>query len=88
MYRNLAFVTSLTLALMCSGAAKHAISANVPLPPSNPIKTAEEKKLQNSNASVLFSEKKLPTLGKAMASATEADVFRGVELPTWGRAGK
>ena len=67
MYRNLAFVTSLTLALVCSAAAKNAISGPVPLPPSNPFKNAEEKKLQNLNASILFSEKKLPTLGKAVA---------------------
>jgi hypothetical protein len=40
------------LALVCSAAAKHAISSHVPLPPSNPFKNAEEKKLQNSNASV------------------------------------
>ena len=86
MYRNLAFVTPLTLALICSAAAKDAISAHVPLPPSNPFKTAEEKKLQNSNASALFAEKKLPTLGKAMAIGyyPSGCLQGGVELPTTG----
>ena len=86
MYRNLAFVTSLTLALVCSAAAKHIISSHVPLPPSNPFKNAEEKKLQNLNASVLFSEKKLPALGKAMAVGyyPSGCLQGGVELPTTG----
>ena len=86
MYRNLAVVTSLTLALVCSAAAKHAISSHVPLPPSNPFKNADEKKLQNSNASALFSEKKLPTLGKAMAVGyyPSGCLQGGVELPTTG----
>ncbi len=86
MYRTLAFVASLTLALMCSAAAKPAISANVPLPPSNPLKTTEEKKLQNSNASALFSERKLPTLGKAMAIGyyPSGCLQGGVELPATG----
>ncbi|MGB8999351.1 MAG: penicillin-insensitive murein endopeptidase, partial [Pseudolabrys sp.] len=86
MYRNLAVVTSLTLALVCSAAAKHAISSHVPLPPSNPFKNADEKKLQNSNASALFSEKKLPTLGNAMAIGyyPSGCLQGGVELPTTG----
>ena len=86
MYRSLAVATSLTLALICSAAAKSAISVHVPLPPSNPFKNAEEKKQQNLNASALFSEKKLPTLGKAMAIGyyPSGCLQGGVELPATG----
>jgi penicillin-insensitive murein DD-endopeptidase len=89
MYRNVALVTFLTLALVCGAAAKYATSANVPLPPSKPLKSAEEKTLQNSNASALFSEKKLPTLGKAMSIGyyPSGCLQGGVELlatgPNW-----
>ena len=86
MYRNLALVASLTLAMICSAAAKHAVSSQVPLPPTNPFKNTEEKKLQNSNASALFSEKKLPTLGKAMAIGyyPSGCLQGGIELPITG----
>src|SRR5215831_18483271 len=66
MYRIIAIVASLTLTLICSAAAKHTV--RVPLPPSKPFKSVEDQKQQNSKpASALFSEKTLPTLGKAMA---------------------
>ena len=86
MYRSLAVATSLTLALICSAAAKSVISGHVPVPPSNPFKNAEEKKQQNSNASALFSEKRLPTLGKAMAIGyyPSGCLQGGVELPATG----
>src|SRR5689334_17562778 len=86
MYKKAALVTFLTLALVCSATAKHVASATVPLPPSNPLKSADEKTLKNSNASALFSEKKLPTLGKAMAIGyyPSGCLQGGVELPTTG----
>lgn len=86
MYRSLAVATSLTLALISSAAAKSVIPVHVPLPPSNPFKNAEEKKQQNLNASALFSEKKLPTLGKAMAIGyyPSGCLQGGVELPATG----
>src|SRR5215510_8777084 len=87
MYRIVAVVASLTLALIYSAAAKHIIPVHVPLPPSNPLKNSEEQKRQNSKpASILFSEKTLPTLGKAMAIGyyPSGCLQGGVELPTTG----
>jgi len=85
MYRIIAIVASLTLALICSAAAKHTV--RVPLPPSKPFKSVEDQKQQNSKpASALFSEKTLPTLGKAMAIGyyPSGCLQGGVELPTTG----
>ena len=77
---------SLALTLICSAAAKDTTSAHVPLPRSNPVKNVEGLKLQNSNASALFSEKKLPTLGQAVAIGyyPSGCLQGGVELPTDG----
>ena len=85
MYRSAAIVASLTVALTCGATAKRTI--HVPLPPSNPLRNAEEQKQQNSKpASVLFSEQKLPTLGRAMAIGyyPSGCLQGGVELPTTG----
>jgi len=86
MCKRVAVVTFLMVALICSAAAKNAISVHVPLPPSNPLKNAEEQKQQNSNASVLFSGKKLPTLGRAVAIGyyPSGCLQGGVELPITG----
>jgi penicillin-insensitive murein endopeptidase len=86
MLRRVAVAASLSLTLVCSAAAKDAPSARVPLPPSKPVTNAEAQKLQNSNASALFSEKKLPTLGEATAIGyyPSGCLQGGVELPTTG----
>src|SRR5262245_44838999 len=86
MFRLVAVGASLALTLICGAAAKDAPSAHVPLPPSKPVTNAEALKLQNSNASALFSEKKLPTLGQAVAIGyyPSGCLQGGVELPTDG----
>ena len=84
MYKSIAAVTALSVALTCA-AAKSA--AHVPLPPSSPLKNTEQEKGQNSKpANVLFSEKKLPSLGKAIAIGyyPRGCLQGGVELPTTG----
>jgi uncharacterized membrane protein YbjE (DUF340 family) len=66
MYRRVAVVTALSVALTGAAAAKSA--AHVPLPPSNPLKNNEQEKQQQSKlAMALFSQKQLPSLGRAMA---------------------
>ena len=66
MYGSVAVVTALSLALTCATAVKSA--ARVPLPPSNPLKSNEQEKQQKSTpAMALFSQKQLPSLGRAMA---------------------
>jgi penicillin-insensitive murein endopeptidase len=85
MHGSVAVVTALSVALTCAAAVKSA--ARVPLPPSNPLKNTEEEKRQNSTPAVtLFSEKKLPSLGKAMAIGyyPRGCLQGGVELPTTG----
>jgi len=86
MFRLVVPAAFLTLTLICSAAAKDAPSPRVPLPPSKPVTNAEALKLQNSNASALFSEKKLPTLGEAVAIGyyPSGCLQGGVELPTTG----
>jgi penicillin-insensitive murein DD-endopeptidase len=87
MSRSVAVAAFLTVALVCAAAAKHTVFARVPLPPSNPFRNAEEQKLQNSKtASTLFAEKKLPTLGRAVAIGYYPGgcLQGGVELPTTG----
>jgi hypothetical protein len=64
-YRSVAVVTALSVGLTGATAAKNA--AHVPLPPSNPLKNTEQEKQQKSKpAMFLFSQKQLPTLGRAM----------------------
>jgi penicillin-insensitive murein endopeptidase len=85
MYRTVAAVTALSVALTFAGVVKGA--AGVPLPPSSPLKNSEREKAQKSEpASVLFSEKKLPSLGKAMAIGYYPGgcLQGGVELPVTG----
>ncbi|HEX2512396.1 MAG TPA: penicillin-insensitive murein endopeptidase, partial [Xanthobacteraceae bacterium] len=86
MYRLVVVAASLALTLICSAAAKDTTSVHVPLPRSSPFKNVEGLKQQNSNASALFSEKKLPTLGKAVAIGyyPSGCLQGGVELPTDG----
>ena len=84
MYRGIAIIAILSTAISCNAASA---STGVPLPPSNPLKKAEADKVQASkSASVLFSEKKLPSLGKAMAIGyyPRGCLQGGVELPTTG----
>ena len=87
MLRSLAVVTALSLAVIYGAAAKNAALVRVPLPPSNPLKNTEKEKLENSKpAMVLFSEKQLPSLGRAMAIGyyPRGCLQGGVELPTTG----
>jgi hypothetical protein len=65
MYKVIGCLTALSVALTCLAAAKNAV--HVPLPLSNPLKAAEQEKLNSKPANVLFAEKELPSLGKAMA---------------------
>jgi penicillin-insensitive murein DD-endopeptidase len=88
MCRSFAAATALSVALTC-GAAANATSARVPLPPSNPLKNTEREKQQISKpANVLFSEKKLPSLGGAMAIGyyPRGCLQGGIELPITGPA--
>src|SRR4029450_9251662 len=65
MYRSVAVVTALSVALSSAAAAKS--GAHVPLPPSNPLKNNEQEKQQQSKlAMALFSQKQLPRLGRDM----------------------
>src|SRR4029077_1851978 len=85
MNRSLTVVIALSVALTCVAAAKS--TAPVPLPRSNPLKNAEQENQQNSKpAMTLFSEKKLPSLGRAMAIGyyPRGCLQGGVELPTTG----
>ena len=87
MSRGLTIVTALSVALTCAAAAKSVAPVHVPLPRSNPLKTTEHENQQDSKpASVLFSEKKLPSLGRAMAIGyyPRGCLQGGVELPTTG----
>ena len=87
MHGRFAVVVSLSVALICSAAAKNAASIYVPLPPSNPLKNAKEEKQRISKpASALFSEKRLPSLGRAMAIGyyPRGCLQGGVELPVTG----
>jgi hypothetical protein len=66
MYGRVVVVTALSVALTCAAAVKSA--ARVPLPLSNPLKNTEQEKKYNSKPAMdLFSQKKLPSLGRAMA---------------------
>ena len=88
MLRSLPTVTALSLALIYGAAAQNAAPLRVPLPPSNPLKNTEKEKQDNSKpALALFSEKKLPSLGKAMAIGyyPRGCLQGGVELPITGQ---
>src|SRR5262245_2007685 len=84
MYKVIWCFTALSVALTCVAAAKSAV--HVPLPPSNPLKAAEQEKLNSKPANVLFAEKELPSLGKAMAIGyyPRGCLQGGVELPVSG----
>ena len=87
MYRSVAAVTALSVALTVGAAAKNATPVPVPLPQSKPLNNTEKEKQQNSKpAMVLFSEKKLPSLGSAMAIGyyPRGCLQGGVELPITG----
>jgi penicillin-insensitive murein DD-endopeptidase len=85
MYGRVAVVAALSVVLSCAAAEKGA--ARVPSPPSNPSKNTEQEKKQNSKPAMdLFSQKKLPSLGNAMAIGyyPRGCLQGGVELPTTG----
>ena len=89
MYRCAAIITALSMAVAFATTAKTGTPARVPLPPSNPLKNTEKEKQDNSKpALALFSEKKLPSLGKAMAIGYYPGgcLQGGVELPITGSA--
>src|SRR5215475_6610384 len=85
MYRNVVVVAALSVALTGAAAAKSA--THVPLPPSNPLKNNEHEKQQQSKpAMALFSQKQLPSLGRAMAIGyyPRGCLQGGIELPPTG----
>src|SRR5262249_59619419 len=88
MNKILTVVTAFSLALItCAAAAKNAAPVHVPLPRNNPLKQTQQEKKQNSPlASALFSEKKLPSVGRPMAIGyyPSGCLQGGVELPTTG----
>ena len=86
MYRSLAVATSLTLALICNAAAKQPFPVTYRCLQAILSKTQKRKNSRILNASALFSEKKLPTLGNAMAIGyyPSGCLQGGVELPTTG----
>jgi penicillin-insensitive murein endopeptidase len=80
-------VTAFSVALTCAATAKSTAPVPVPLPRNNPLKNTEQENQQTSKpASVLFSEKKLPSVGRAMAIGyyPHGCLQGGVELPTTG----
>src|SRR5215468_10170577 len=87
MSRGLTIVTALSVALTCAAAAKSVAPFHVPLPRNNPLKNTEQEKQKNSPpASALFSEKKLPSVGRPMAIGyyPSGCLQGGVELPPTG----
>src|SRR4249919_2211094 len=87
MYRCAAIITALFMAVAFTTTAKTGTPARVPLPTSNPLKNTEQEKKQNSKPAIdLFSQKKLPSLGNAMAIGyyPRGCLQGGVELPTTG----
>jgi penicillin-insensitive murein endopeptidase len=87
MDRSLTIAIAFTLALTCAAAAKSTLPVHVPLPRDNPLRNTEQEPQQNSEpAMALFSEKKLPSLGKAMAIGyyPRGCLQGGVELPATG----
>jgi murein endopeptidase len=88
MYKVIGCFIAVSVVLTCVAAAKNA--AQVPLPPSNPLKAAEQEKLNSKPANALFAEKELPSLGKAMAIGyyPRGCLQGGVELPSQDRIGR
>src|ERR1700745_365583 len=87
MNRNFTVVTAFSVALICAAAAKSPAPVHEPLPRNNPLKQTQQEKKQNSPpASALFSEKKLPSVGRPMAIGyyPSGCLQGGVELPTTG----
>src|SRR5215472_17145278 len=87
MNRNVAVVIAFSVALTCAAVARSAALVHVPLPRNNPLKSTEQEKQKNSPpASALFSEKKLPSVGRPMAIGyyPSGCLQGGVELPTTG----
>jgi penicillin-insensitive murein DD-endopeptidase len=87
MNRNVAVVTAFSVALTCAAAAKGTAPVHIPLPRNNPLKNTEQENQQNSkSAADLFSEKKQPSLGRAMAIGyyPRGCLQGGAELPTTG----
>jgi hypothetical protein len=80
MNRSLTVVIAFSAALTCAAAAKSTAPVRVPLPRNNPLKNTERDNQQNSKpAMALFSEKKLPSVGRAMAIGYyRAGAFKGV----------
>jgi penicillin-insensitive murein DD-endopeptidase len=88
MNKGLTVAIAFSAALICGGAAKSTAPVHVPLPRSNPLKSTQQQNQQNSTpASALFSEKKLPSPGRALAIGyyPRGCLQGGVELPTTGR---
>jgi len=87
MNKRLTLAIAFSVALTCAAAAKSTAPVHVPLPRSNPLKNTEQEKQQNPPpASALFSEKKLPSVGRAMAIGyyPSGCLQGGVELPATG----
>jgi penicillin-insensitive murein DD-endopeptidase len=87
MYRSVAVIMALSVALNCAAAAKSTGPVHVPLPPNNPLRNNEQEKQQRSKpAMALFSQKQLPSLGRAMAIGyyPRGCLQGGIELPTTG----
>ena len=87
MNRTVAVVMAFSVALIFAAAAKSVAPVHVPLPRSNPLKNSEAENQQKSTpAAALFSERKLPSLGKPMAIGyyPRGCLQGGVELPTTG----
>jgi penicillin-insensitive murein endopeptidase len=84
-YRTLAVFLVLWSTLSCNAVAEN--KTHVPLPPNNSSKNSEEKTKQNLKpASVLFSQKQLPSIGNAVAIGyyPRGCLQGGVELPITG----
>ena len=66
--KSLIVLAAFSVAVTCAAAAKSTAPAPIPLPRNNPLKSTEQENQQTSKpASALFSEKKLPSLGTAVA---------------------
>jgi penicillin-insensitive murein endopeptidase len=87
MNKYVAIAIAFSLALISAAAAKSVAPVHVLLPRNNPLKNTEQENQQNlTPAMALFSERKLPSLGKPMAIGyyPRGCLQGGVELPTTG----
>src|SRR5262249_61322308 len=87
MHIRVVVLTALSVVLTCGAAAKNATPVAVPLPQGKPLNdSGKEKQPHSKPAMVLFSEKKLPSLGSAMAIGyyPSGCLQGGVELPITG----